>query len=180
MRQPSLVLHSHDVPGYRYQMWKTAELPRGVNAMNVVNWIHWGIEHSPELYLHNVIINCHGAPGALLIGGDGSNKIECGNVGVFNSLRQKGAVGTIWLVACRVAENSGMGYPKWFLGPKFCSALAQAAGCEVAAADVKQRVDVPYNYFYHPFGTIDDFEGKVYRFSPGSEGHREEYIAPAG
>ena len=160
-------------------MWKTAELPRGVNATNVVNWIHWGIDHSPESYLHNVIINCHGEPGALLIGGNGSNKLECGNVGVFHSLREKAAVGTIWLVACRMAENSAKGYPKWFLGPKFCSALAQAAGCDVVAADVKQYVDVLYTV-YHPFGTIDDFEGKVYRFSPGPEGRRENYTPPSG
>ena len=71
LRQPSLVLHSCDVPGYKYIMSTSWIMPRGSTASNVVSWINMAIQSSPELYLHNVVINCHGSPGAIHVGGCG-------------------------------------------------------------------------------------------------------------
>lgn len=94
--------------------------------------------------------------------GSGS-KITLGDVAIFQSLRKRGAVGTIWIVACEVAQNKEGST----LGTDFCKQLAINAGCDVVAADKTQKVDFIFNNFRHPYGHIDDFEGIAYRFSPG-------------
>lgn len=160
MKQPSLVLHSCDVPGYKYEMWKSWKMPKGASANDVVYWINWAVDHSPELALSNVIINCHGSPGFLHVGGSGSG-FGVGSVSVFNSLRTK-SIGTIWIVACEVAKDKAGGTS----GKIFCSGLAKAAGCRVIASDKKQHVDFVFEWISSPYGTIDDYESPVYEFSP--------------
>lgn len=169
LRQPSLVLHSCDVPGYKYQMWKTWKMPRGASASDVVYWINWGIDNSPELELHNVVINCHGSPGGLHVGGcddskkkiTGGKAIYAGDLGVFKGVR-RGSLGTIYIVACEVTKSVGESK----IGPNFCSQLAINAGCFVVAADKIQSVDFWYQVFHHPYGSIDDYEGNVTEFGP--------------
>lgn len=160
LKQPALALHSYNVPGYKYRMWQTWKMPATATARNVVFWIQWAIDHSPELYLHNVVINCHGSPGYLHIGEKTGIGVE--DLGVFVELRQKQAVGTIWIVACEVAgEQDSQGR----LGKHFCSELAKAAGCSVVAADKLQYVDVGFYLRFCPDNCIDDYEGVVYRWN---------------
>ena len=159
MNQPSLVLHSCDVPGYKYEMWTSWKMPPGATAHDVVYWINWAVDHSPELALSNVIINCHGSPGYLHVGGSG-HKIGVGSLSIFESLRTKD-IGTIWLVACEVAQNKGGDS-----GKIFCSGLAKAVGCRVIASDKQQHVDFVFEWISSPYGTIDDYEPPVYEFSP--------------
>ena len=128
--------------------------------MDVVFWINWAIDHSDEQYLHNVIINCHGTPGFLHVGGSWVG-FGVEGTSLFKSVR-RGGVGTIWLVACSVAQNKSTN-----IGTMFCSELAKAAGCDVVAADALQHVDVTFYLRICPFGAIDDYEGNVSRFSPG-------------
>jgi hypothetical protein len=169
LRQHALALHSCDVPGYKYEMATTWTMPRGCSATDVVYWINYAIDLSADLYLHNVVINCHGSPGAIHVGGcydkkkGSGSKITLGDVAIFQSLRKRGAVGTIWIVACEVAKNKEGST----LGTDFCKQLAINAGCDVVAADKTQKVDFIFNNFRHPYGHIDDFEGIAYRFSPG-------------
>ncbi len=171
LRQDSLALHSCDVPGYKYEMKTTWTMPRSCSATDVVYWITYAINQSADLYLHNVVINCHGSPGAIHVGGcydkkkGNGSKITVGDVSIFQSLRNKGAVGTIWIVACEVAQDKKGSN----LGTEFCRQLAINAGCDVVAADKIQSVDFIFNYFRHPYGHIDDFEGIAYRFSPSGK-----------
>jgi hypothetical protein len=168
-----MALHSHDVPGYKYKMWQTKKLPRYTNIHDVVSWILWGINSSPEMYLDNVVINCHGAPGGLIVGVkelifDEAKPYEwiySGNLGVFNQLKSRGSLGTIWLVACEVAKGAD--------GKHFCAQLAKTAGCSVVAADKKQRVNAGFYLQSCPDNCIDKFEGTAYRWDKG--GNQEVY-----
>lgn len=176
LKQPSLALHSYNVPGYKYRMWQTWKMPSTATAKNVVYWIQWGIEHSPELYLHNVVINCHGSPGYLHIGEKTGIGVE--DLGAFIELRQKQSVGTIWIVACNVAqqvdenaaETEGQNNR---LGRYFCSELAKSAACQVVAADKLQYVDISFYLRFCPDNSIDDYEGTVYRWD--AAGRQEIY-----
>jgi hypothetical protein len=169
LRQPSLVLHSCDVPGYKYQMWQTWKMPRGASASDVVYWINWAIDRSPEMELHNVVINCHGSPGGLHVGGcndsktgvTGGSAIWAGDLGVFKNVR-RGSLGTIYIVACEVAKSG----KTTKIGENFCTQLAVNAGCFVVAADAIQSVDFWFQVFSHPYGAIDDYEGNVTEFGP--------------
>lgn len=150
MKQPSLVLHSHNVPGYKYQMWATWTAPKTLTVTTLVGWIEWAINHAPEYMLNNVIINCHGSPGYLHIGtGIGIHDLE-----PFQRLRQKQAIGRLWIVACQVHKSDTT------LGHDFCTALAAAAALSVVAADALQYV----NEKTLPYGYIDDFEGNLYAY----------------
>ncbi len=169
LRQPSLVLHSCDVPGYKYRMKTSWEMPRGASANDVVYWINYAINASDEAYLHNVVINCHGSPGGLHVGGcnnskkgiTGGSAIWAGDLGVFKGVK-RGSLGTIYIVACEVASDKTTAK----LGTNFCSQLAINAGCFVVAADKIQSVDFWFQVFNHPYGAIDDYEGNVIEFSP--------------
>jgi len=171
LSEPSMALHSNDVPGYKYKMWKTMQMPLYTNAHDVVNWISWGIDNSPEMYLDNVVINCHGAPGGVILGEkelifDEKMPYEwiySGNVGIFSPLKSRGSLGTIWLVACEVAKGS--------TGKQFCAELAKAAGCNVVAANKKQRVNFGFYLQSCPNNCIDRFEGTAYRWD--KSGNRE-------
>ncbi len=163
LRQPSLALHSNDVPGYKYVMWKYWKMPLGASASDVVYWINYAIDNSPELYLNNVVINCHGSPGGLHVGGcgKGGSAIYAGHLGTFKSVK-RGSLGTIYIVACEVAQNPGSTQ----IGTNFCSQLAINAGCFVVASDKIQSVDWWFDKIRHPYGCIDDYEGVVTEFGP--------------
>jgi hypothetical protein len=138
-------------------MKTTWNMPPGASASNVVYWISYTVDHSPELELPNVVINCHGGPGRLFVGGSKSRPIGVGDVGLFGQLRTKD-IGTIWLVGCLVATGAN--------GQHFCPQLARATGCFVVAANDSQFVEQRYYRGNCPFGSIDDFEGTAYTFSP--------------
>jgi hypothetical protein len=169
LRQPSLVLHSVDVPGYLYQMQTTWKMPRGASASDIVYWINWAIDHAKELELNNVLINCHGEPGTLYVGGSGTggNAITTGDLAVFKKVRP-GSLGTIYIVACEVAKSVGASR----IGENFCMQLAINAGCFVVAADALQSVNFWFQHFNHPFGSFDDYEGNVTEFGPGGSMQR--------
>lgn len=171
--QPAIALHSYNVPGYKYRMWQTWLMPKYTVAADIVNWITWGINNSPEMYLDNVIINCHGAPGALQIGEkelifDEKNRHEwiySKNVGAFAPLKNRGSLGTIWLVACDVAKDAA--------GQNFCANLARNAGCSVVAGNKTQHVNFGYYLQSCPDYCIDKYEGMAYRWD--SDGKQEIY-----
>jgi hypothetical protein len=159
IRQPGLALHSCDVPGFRYRMQTTWNMPAGAQPTNVTFWISSATDRSPDLELANVVINCHGSEGQLFVGGLSSPPIMLKDVGVFNLLRNKD-IGTIWLVSCNAASGTA--------GQRFCSQLAVTTGCDVVAGDEPQCVENRYSAGGTTtlFGTIDDFEGTAWLFSP--------------
>lgn len=151
LKQPSLVLHSHDVPGYKYRMWQSWTMPKGAKPKDVIYWIKYARNRTPDLMLRNVVINCHGLDGKLFVGGDGQPTINNYNVDIFSDL--KGVdIGTIWLVACKVANTA--------IGKYFCERIAQLAGCSVVAADDLQYADPRC-----PYGCVDNYEGHTYQWN---------------
>ena len=154
MKQQSLVLHADGIEkaGYLYKMWATWIVRETLPVSTLVGWIEHAIDISEEAYLHNVIINCHGLPGWLSMCGG----ITINDLDPFKRLRQRQAIGQIYLVACRVHDDSdGNG-----LGANFCSTLAANSGAAVLAADQLQ-----YSTFKEiPYGHIDDYEGNLYRY----------------
>ena len=163
MQQPSLAINSDDVPGPKYIMWRTRDAPRGSTANWVVNEII--VDNAAALsfknsQLLNVIINCHGSPGSLSVGGigDDGGSINMDNVGEFARLKGRN-IGTIWLVACNAARGDK--------GKGLCQMLATVSGCQVVAADDYQDVGVwgTYRLLAGLHGQIDEFEGTVYSFT---------------
>jgi hypothetical protein len=155
LRQPALALHACDVPDPKYQMKTTWNMPAGASPSNVVYWISYAVDRSPELELPNVVINCHGSPGQLRVGGQTSPSIDITDVGLFAQLRTKD-IGTPWLTSCNPATGGD--------GQLFCSKLATTIGCFVVAAADFQCRELRYGATA-PFGTIDNFEGTAYLFS---------------
>lgn len=156
IKQPALALHSCDVPGFLYQMTTTYQMPAGASASDVAYWISTTVAQSPEQALANVVINTHGNPGALYVGGGSSPPIT--DVGPFAQLRTMD-IGTVWLVGCLVATGAN--------GEAFCSQLATTLGCDVVAANDYQFVEKRFlGGNQTVFGAIDDFEGTAYVFSP--------------
>src|SRR5438067_8772872 len=179
LKDPSIFLHSCDVPGYKYRGWQTWTMPKGASAGNVLYWINWAIDHSPEMYVHNVVINCHGTPGFLHVGGAWKGFGD-GDTSIFKPLRSRGSIGRIILVACHIAGHSDEGPEKDKddeLGKQFCSDLARESGAFVVGADAFQRVDFWFENISHPYSSIDDFEGPAFAFSPpgGWKGWPKDY-----
>jgi hypothetical protein len=155
LRQPALVLHSCDVKGYKFKMWASWNMPARMRPRDVVYWILHARDHTPELILHNVLINTHGRSGELYIGGKDVTEglvdqtLNIHNVDLFSQLRGKD-IGTIWLHGCNVAD------PSW--GPRFCASMAMESGCNVVAAESQQKIG---RWDSCPFGCFDDYEGRT-------------------
>jgi hypothetical protein len=163
MQEPSLCINSHDVPGPRYKMWRTVELAAGHGIREVISEIiHANTQSAASggRGLRNIVINCHGYPGGLWVGGEADldHKINRENVLLFEAVRRLN-VGPIWLVACRAARGAD--------GIDFCKKLAAAASTLVIASDDYQDVGVwgTVRYYTTPVsGLIDEFEGTVHIF----------------
>ncbi len=156
LKQPALALHAHDVPGYKYQMLTTWQMPSGALAHDLVFWIKYCVDRSPELMLKNVVINCHGLQGRLFIGGGNNTPLLTGHMGILKKLRLTD-FGTVWLIGCKVAMGGN--------GERFCSQMAVTIGSAVVAANDNQFVERRFTRGC-PYGAIDDFEGTAYVFGP--------------
>ena len=159
MLTPSLVINSHDVPGPTYHMWRTVKARRGAYVHELIDYIDDGHRVALETFgyrLLNIVINCHGQPGSLYVGGDGTTSVSQSEVSALAPLRGKGS-GTIWLVSCNVAKGN--------FGKDFCQALAVTTGYQVVAADDFQEVGLwgGYNVLFVD-NCIDEFEGNVFGF----------------
>ena len=154
LKHPSLVLHAHDVPGYKYEMHVSWNLPKGASVHDVANWILDAHEYAGDL--QNVVLNAHGASGKIWAGGTTRMAIHRYNVDVFRKVN--GRIGaTIWIIACEVARGDK--------GTDFCSRLARAAGCNVVASTMEQYVEKPTC----PFGCVDDYEPPAFRWDPSGK-----------
>ena len=166
LRQPSISINSHDVPGPHYKMWKTIEAPEGTTASDVAHMIEL-MNISALLRkgtpLRNITLNCHGSPGGLAMGGSGKPGIDKSNVEVFGALGHYN-VGTIWLVACRAALGTA--------GQDFCQTLAKVAKTTVIASDDYQSVGTWRITVAGLNGNIDEYEATVYGFTGMGSVHR--------
>jgi hypothetical protein len=164
--QPALAMHSHDVPGYKYQMDTTLTIAKTATVSEIVDRIAYHVDIAPDLELKNVVLNGHGEPGFLYLGiGMGAEHVK-----FFEKLRTK-EIASIWIIACQVSKGTDLG-PVCPVdnrnGPHFCSELAKASGCFVLAADAVQSIDFFDEVALRvlPDGYVDNYEGNLYRYSP--------------
>jgi hypothetical protein len=159
MIKPALVINTYDVPGPLYKMWQTVSAPLGANVTSLVSYIDEGHRVSLETFgykLINIVINSHGGPGSLLLGGRSQKAITKGDLQALAPLKGHTG-GTIWIVACEIAAGTE--------GQNFCQALAMTTGYQVVAGTVDQYVDRWDGYkMWHIANAIDEFEGDVYAF----------------
>jgi hypothetical protein len=161
LKQPALALHACDTQGYRFQMRTSWDMYPRATINDVIYWILYARDRTPELMLPNVVIDCHGDSAKLLIGGEKidwsiGDSINIFNVGQFSQLRGKD-IGTIWLHSCWVAWPPA--------GPEFCQAMAIASGCNIVASKYPQHtagMPPKKGIYKYPFGCIDNFEGPTY------------------
>jgi hypothetical protein len=173
IKQPAMAINSFNVPPPYYTMADTYVLPPVSTAAMVVELIR----HAAKKYtlgrlsvLRNVVINCHGSPGALWVGGP-ANPITEADVPLFSALGTSSSLPslqTLWIVACKPASGAK--------GKAFCAALAKACGCRVVASEDTQwvsgsdRIQMKLIEASHAFtgpryvGAIDDYEGVVWQF----------------
>jgi Domain of unknown function (DUF4347) len=161
MIEPSLGINTHDVPGPLYKMWQTVSADQGANVAALVEYISEAQRVSLENFgyrLRNIVINSHGDPGALYLGGLGNTPIRKGDLSALAPLKRSTAgSGTIWVVACEIAAGSG--------GKDFCQSLAITTGYQVVAGTVDQEVGFWDGYkMLYIKNAIDEFEGDVFGF----------------
>lgn len=161
--QPAMALNADDVPGARYRMYNTWEVPASAKPEHIFGWCAQVANGTPKGKLEHLVINCHGFYGAgtggKVMGGFGlklGTGVNRSNTGVFAALA--GKVGKIWITACGTARISGNAAGD---GHALCMAIAKQSGAYVVAATTHQVGDL-----WLPFGYIDEFEGLVVRYNP--------------
>jgi len=166
IQQPAMALNSHDVPGAKYEMWNTWNVPKEETLDHMVTWIAALAGTTPSGRLNCLILNCHGyygpGVGGRMSGGYGlkmGKGIYRRDTGKFAKL--KGKVTEIWITACGTARISNPGTAGDGDGNLLCQEIAKAAGAYVVAATTHQVGAITL-----PFGYIDGWEGLVVRYDP--------------
>ena len=169
--QPSIALNSHDVPGTKYDMWETWNVPASASADWIVAFTSILASGSSEGGVKCLVINCHGDYGKGTKKSGKSKLIETGgfglllgegftlsNANLFSQLR--GKVKCIILVVCGAAYVTIKGTHGD--GELLCSEIAKASGAYVVAPKTLQIE----TYIKLPKNHIDNFEGEIVRFNP--------------
>ena len=158
LSQPSMALNAKDVPGPNYKMWNTwNDIPSTEDPGHILGWVGKVAKGAPGGRLNALVFNCHGNHAYLYMG----TGIGWTQVGLFSLLLDssgKGLVDEIYLVACEVVSFSGTGD-----GNLFCGAIAKKAQAYVYASSADQSTGL---WPYIPYGKIDGFEGKVWKWHP--------------
>src|SRR5262249_42312409 len=82
----------------RYQMWNTWNIQATEPREHLLGWTGVVANGAPGGKLKNLVIHCHGSPGAMALG----QGFDRSNVEMFSTLR--GKVNVIWLHVCLVAR----------------------------------------------------------------------------
>lgn len=172
LESPSFCFSSCDV-GLSYKMWKNRVGRKGMTPGQLAGAIVSASLVALKTWskgLQNIILNCHGYPGGLWVGGlwdvddnPSTFALTNGNVAAFGMLKPWN-LGTIWIVSCDVAKGDR--------GQAFCQALAKTAGTQVIASDTDQEITTSqglqlgllWMQCFQDY--IDDYEGTVYSFTP--------------
>lgn len=167
--QPSMALNAVDVPGAKFKMWNTWDVPGHETPDHIMQWSARVAATAQGGYLRARIINCHGYYGrdgnGRLVGGFGvklGKGIYRADTRKFSAL--KGKVRGIIITACGTARIALQGALGDGDGHAFCREIAQHSGAYVFAGTTHQQGDI-----WLPFGKIDDFEGLVVGYSPRGE-----------
>ena len=106
LQQPALSINAHDVGWPSYDMWRTIDAPEGTTARDGgrMDFCHQhGGDENLETPLRNIVLNAHGYPGKVSIGGMRRSYLHA-DLSVFGILKPMN-VGTIWLCGCRAAQG---------------------------------------------------------------------------
>jgi hypothetical protein len=150
--QPAMALNSVDAPGPHYKMWNSWEVSKSVSPSHILGWTATVAKKATGGKLKALIINCHGSPASLGLG----TGIGWSQISLFSSL--SGLVDEVYIVACGVVSFTGPGD-----GNLFCGAIAKSAKTYVYASSDTQTTGL---WPYIPYGKIDGFEGKVWKWHP--------------
>lgn len=152
LAQPAMALNAEDVPGPDYHMWNTWRVEKTSPPSHTLGWAGIVAKGAPGGKLKAMVMNSHGSPAHLYMG----TGIGWPEIPLFASL--SGLVDEIYIVACEVVS---------FTGPRdgnlFCGAIAKATGSNVYASNHTQNTGL---YISIPFGKIDGYEGKVWKWHP--------------
>lgn len=165
--QPSMALNSEDVPGARYRMWNTYNVPATHDPDHILGWCATVASSAPGGFLRMLVINCHGFYGSSGCGGGSTGGfglslgtgIRRADTNKFSVLR--GKVANIWITACGTARITIPGTSGNGDGNLFCSEIARAANCYVVAGTTHQVGDT-----FLSKNRVDDFEGLILRYNP--------------
>ncbi len=175
--QPAMVLNADNVPGPDYKMWNTRKVKKDEDPVWVMRNVATIARSATGGKLKSLVVNCHGYYAVIKEhkwwfdergGGFGlgiGKGITRSNVETVMG-EITGLVDNIWLVACGAAQISQAGGSGD--GNLFCSAMAKKVGCNVYASDAKQSTGL---WPYIPYGKIDGYEGKVWKYK--SDGSNE-------
>jgi hypothetical protein len=169
-----MALNSEDAPGPHYKMWNTYEVPADHSPSHILGWAARVAKGAPDGKLGSLVINCHGYYGKYACSVDGK-KCETGGgfgLGLGTGIRRsdtplfsglKGLLTEIHIIACGAAQISIPGTSGDGDGNLFCCEIAKNAGAYVYASTSKQNTGLWPSI---PYGKIDGYEGKVYRWDP--------------
>ena len=152
-----MALNAADVPGPHYKMWNTWEIPASEDPNHILGWASAVAKGASGGKLNALVFNSHGSPAHLYMG----TGIGWPQVASFSMLA--GLVDEIYIIACQVVSFTGAGD-----GNLWCGAIAKAAKAMVYASNAKQSTGL---WPWIPYGNIDGYEGKVWRWYP--DGHNE-------
>jgi len=153
--QPAMALNADDSPGPAYKMWNTRSVTRKDDARWLMKNVASVARSASGGRLKALVINCHASAGRIGLG----TGVSQANADVFDEIR--GLVDDIYIVACEVAYIMAPGTSTD--GNLFVCAVAKAAAANVYASTASQNTGA---WPYIPFGYIDGFEGKVYKYKP--------------
>lgn len=154
--QPAMVWNAENVPDPKYKMWHSWTVASNVDPAHACAWTAVVAKGHPDGKLKALVINCHSSPASLGIG----TGISIGQIGAFAQL--SGLVTDIYIVGCNVVSFDGTALD----GNLFCGAMAKAAGANVYASDSEQNPGVFWLANAIPFGYIDGYEGRVWKWLP--------------
>lgn len=164
LEEPTFGFNAHDVGFPHYKMWETIDAPRGADVQllldSIVRANRLALENQQKP-LANIVLNCHGYPGRVWLGGVFSGFLDMSTLSALSVLKPKN-LGTIWLTSCAAAKESR--------GKLFCMTLSLLTGCPVVASEASQEVDMwgAWRIKSGLPGLIDEMEGTVLRFTANS------------
>jgi len=163
---PALALNDIQVPGH-FHLSRNVKVHRDDSRENLVNCVAAIAAGAPGGRLKNLVLNCHGAPGYLIMG----EEFWAPHTNLFE--RWAGLIDNIWITACQIASRcpaTAYAWPDWLKnigqpgdGYLFCREIAIRARSNVIASVVNQEPPINTGI---PNGHIDAFEGMVLCFGP--------------
>jgi hypothetical protein len=161
--QPSMALHSWNVPGWKYEMYNTWFLSQTEEMQHIADWTTEVASGAPGSSLRCLVLNAHGACGRVAL----STVATLTTTETAKFAQMKGKVTHILIIACSViGVKAGDNKNFWSdPGVNMTRQLARQTGARVYAANVPQSVELSASLLGGK-GDIDEFEGDILHMPP--------------